>query len=146
MRGANVMKGYWNLPVETAKCLRPGVYPGEYVLYTGDIFQMDEDGFLYFVSRQDDIIKTGGEMVSPKEVENVLYELADVREAAVVPLDDEVLGLAIKAVVALSEKSTLTERDIIKHCSLKLEKFKIPKYDKLSADRLRPEPDCDHRQ
>ncbi|MBN1828334.1 MAG: AMP-binding protein [Deltaproteobacteria bacterium] len=128
VRGASVMRGYWNLPEETAKRLRPGIYPGEYVLYTGDIFQMDEEGFLYFVSRQDDIIKTGGEMVSPKEVENVLYELADVREAAVVPVEDEVLGFAIKAVVVLREKSALKRRDIIKHCALKLERFKIPKH------------------
>jgi acyl-CoA synthetase (AMP-forming)/AMP-acid ligase II len=127
VRGANVMKGYWNLPDETARCLRPGVYPGEHVLYTGDIFQKDEDGFLYFISRQDDIIKTGGEMVSPKEVENVLYELAEVREAAAVPVEDEVLGSAVKAVVVLAERSALTERDIVKHCSRKLEKFKIPK-------------------
>jgi long-chain acyl-CoA synthetase len=127
VRGSNVMKGYWNLPEDTAKSLRPGDFPGEYVLHTGDIFQMDEEGFLYFISRQDDIIKTGGEMVSPKEVEDVLYALPDVREAAVVPIADDVLGLAVKAVVALSKKSNLTDRAIIKHCSIRLEKYKIPK-------------------
>jgi len=127
VRGANVMKGYWNLPEETAKRLRPGAFPGEYVLYTGDIFQMDEEGYLYFIARQDDIIKTGGEMVSPREVENVLYELADIREAAVLPVEDEVLGSAIKAVVSLAPQSSLNERDIVRHCSQKLERFKIPK-------------------
>lgn len=127
VRGANVMRGYLNLPEETARRLRPGPIPGEFVLYTGDIFQQDEDGFLYFVSRQDDIIKTGGEMVSPKEVENVLLELADVKEAAVVPVDDKVLGLAVKAVVVLREKSRLSAKDIVKHCSQKLERYKVPK-------------------
>jgi amino acid adenylation domain-containing protein len=126
VRGANVMKGYWNLPEETAKRLRPGVYPAESVLHTGDIFQMDEDGFLYFVSRLDDLIKTGGETVSPKEVEDVLYELDGVREAAVIPVEDRILGLAVKAVVVLSADSTLKEKDIIAHCSRQLEKFKIP--------------------
>jgi acyl-coenzyme A synthetase/AMP-(fatty) acid ligase len=87
---------------------------------------MDEDGFLYFVSRLDDLIKTGGETVSPKEVEDVLYELDGVREAAVIPVEDRILGLAVKAVVVLSADSTLKEKDIIAHCSRQLEKFKIP--------------------
>jgi len=136
VRGANVMKGYWNLPDETAKRLRPGVYPGETVLYTGDLFQMDEEGYLYFVSRRDDMIKTGGEMVSPKEVENALYELSDVTEAAAVAVDDDILGQAIKAVVVISEASQLTERDIIKHCSQKLENFKVPKQVDIRHDLL----------
>jgi len=128
VRGANVMKGYWNLPDETAQRLRPGVYPGESVLYTGDLFQMDEEGYLYFVSRRDNMIKTGGELVSPKEVETVLYELPDVTEAAVVAVDDDILGRAIKAVVVIPEESLLTEMDIIKHCSRKMENFKVPKH------------------
>jgi acyl-CoA synthetase (AMP-forming)/AMP-acid ligase II len=75
VRGANVMMGYWNLPEETAMTLKPGLYPGEKVLYTGDLFKMDEEGYLYFVARKDDMIKTAGEKVSPKEVENVLYDI-----------------------------------------------------------------------
>jgi len=128
VRGANVMKGYWNLPDETAQRLRPGVYPGESVLYTGDLFQMDEEGYLYFVARRDNMIKTGGEMVSPKEIETILYELPDVTEAAAVAVDDDILGKAIKAVVVIPEESQLTEGDIIKHCSLKMENFKVPKH------------------
>ncbi len=58
------------------QALRPGPLPWEMVLHTGDLFRTDEDGFLYFVGRKDDIIKTRGEKVSPKEVENVLYALA----------------------------------------------------------------------
>lgn len=128
VRGANVMKGYWNLPDETEKVLKPGPLPGEYVLYTGDLFKMDRDGFLYFVSRKDDIIKTAGERVSPKEIESVLYKIKDVNEAAVIGVDDEILGKAIKAFVTLKNNSDLKEKDIIKHCSRHLENFMVPKY------------------
>ena len=82
VRGSNVMKGYWNLPLDTEKALRPGHYPGEKVLFTGDLFEKDEEGYLYFLSRKDDIIKTSGHMVSPKEVENVLCEREDVIDPA----------------------------------------------------------------
>jgi len=68
VRGANVMRGYWGLPEETARVLRPGKYPGEMVLYTGDLFKTDEEGFLYFVGRKDDMIKSKGERISPKEI------------------------------------------------------------------------------
>jgi len=70
IRGANVMAGYWNLPSETDRVLKPGPIPGQRVLLSGDYFKMDEEGFLYFVSRKDDLLKVSGERVSPKEVEN----------------------------------------------------------------------------
>jgi acyl-coenzyme A synthetase/AMP-(fatty) acid ligase len=108
--------------------LKPGLYPGEKVLYTGDLFKMDEEGYLYFVARKDDMIKTAGEKVSPKEVENVLYDIDDVLEAGVVAVPDELLGNAIKAVVALTKDSKLTEKSIILHCSKHLEDFMVPKY------------------
>lgn len=127
VRGSNVMKGYWNLPQETAKALRPGPYPGEKVLYTGDLFSQDKEGYLYFLGRKDDIIKTAGHMVSPKEVENVLCEREDVVEAAVIGVEDEILGKAIKAFVHLTDASQSTEEDIIKFCSQRLEDFAVPK-------------------
>jgi long-chain acyl-CoA synthetase len=127
VRGSNVMKGYWNLPEETARALRPGPIPGERVLYTGDFFKKDEDGYLYFLGRKDDIIKTAGHMVSPKEVENVLYEKEDVIEAAVIGVDDEILGKAIQAFVHLADTSQSTEEDIVKFCSERLEGFAVPK-------------------
>ncbi len=127
VRGANVMKGYWELPEETERMLRPGRYPWEKVLYTGDIFRKDEEGFLYFVSRRDDIIKSRGEKVSPKEVENVIYELPDVIEAAVVGVPDEILGESIKAFIVLKRDSELTDKDIISHCMKRLEDFMVPK-------------------
>ncbi len=127
VRGANVMQGYWELPDETAAMLRPGLNPWEKVLYTGDIFRMDEDGFLYFISRKDDIIKSRGEKVSPKEVESVLYENDNVLEAAVVGVPDEVLGEAVKAYVVLKKGSRATEKEIIAHCMRHLEDFMVPK-------------------
>jgi amino acid adenylation domain-containing protein len=126
IRGAHVMKGYWGDEAATARALRPGPYPWEKVLYTGDLFRADEEGFLYFVSRKDDIIKTRGEKVSPKEVENVIYELAGVREVCVIGVPDPILGQAVKAIVAAEDG--LTERDIIRHCSARLEEFMVPKH------------------
>jgi long-chain acyl-CoA synthetase len=128
VRGANVMKGYWNLPQETAQVLKPGPIPGEMLLYTGDLFRKDEEGFLYFISRKDDLIKTGGERVSPKEIENVLHQIDGISEAAVVGVSDEILGQAIKAFVTLKDEVGLMEKDIIKLSSQKLESFMVPKY------------------
>ena len=128
VRGSNVMQGYWNLPLETEKALRPGRYPGEKVLFTGDLFKKDEEGYLYFLGRKDDIIKTSGHMVSPKEVENVLCERKDVLEAAVIGVEDEILGQAVKAFVHLADTSKATGEDIIRFCSKYLEDYAVPKY------------------
>jgi amino acid adenylation domain-containing protein len=128
VRGSHVMRGYWNDPKETAKRLKPGLYPGESVLYTGDLFRTDDEGFLYFVARKDDIIKSRGEKVSPKEVEAILYGLDEVAEAAVVGVPDPLLGEAVKAVLALRQGATLTARQVIRHCAAQLEDFMVPKY------------------
>jgi len=127
IRGPHVMKGYWENPEATARALRDGPFPWERVLYTGDLFRADADGFLYFLGRKDDVIKSRGEKVSPKEVENVLYQLAGIVEAAVIGVPDPILGHAIKAVVALAPDAKLTERDIIRHCASHLEDFMVPK-------------------
>jgi len=127
VRGANVMKGYWELPGETARMLRPGRFPWEQVLYSGDLFTLDEEGFLYFVSRKDDIIKSRGEKVSPIEVERVLYEIPGIVEAAVVGMPDETLGEAVKAFVVLEKGSALTAKEIVAHCMKRLEDFMVPK-------------------
>jgi long-chain acyl-CoA synthetase len=127
IRGAHVMKGYWENPDATARALRPGPFEWEKVLHTGDLFRADADGFLYFVARKDDIIKTRGEKVSPKEVENALYALPGIREAAVVGVPDPVLGHALKAVVAADPQAKLTAHDVIRHCARHLEDFMVPK-------------------
>jgi long-chain acyl-CoA synthetase len=129
VRGANVMKGYWELPDETAKMLRDGGFAWpEKVLYTGDLFTTDEEGYLYWVGRKDDIIKTRGEKVSPKEVEDVLYSLPQVADAAVIGVPDEVAGNAIKAFVTLKPGSSITEKELLRHCKERLEDFMVPKY------------------
>ncbi|MBN1872931.1 MAG: AMP-binding protein [Anaerolineae bacterium] len=127
IRGSHVMRGYWNAPEATAKVYRPGPTPGEYVLYSGDYFKMDKEGYFYFVSRKDDIIKSRGEKVSPKEVENVLYGLEGIVQAAVIGIPDPILGQAIKAFV-VPAKVNLTERDVLRYCRSHLEDFMIPQY------------------
>lgn len=126
VRGSNVMKGYWELPEETDRMLKPGPFPGEKVLYTGDLFRMDDEGYLYFFGRKDDIIKTRGEKVSPKEVEDVLYALDGIAEAAVIGRPDAVLGEAIHAFVTLANGVRLSEQQILQHCSARLENFMVP--------------------
>ncbi len=129
VRGSNVMKGYWEMPEETAKRLKPGAFAGDSVLCTGDLFKMDDEGFLYFVSRKDDIIKSRGEKVSPKEIENVLYSIEGVVEAAVVGVPDELFGQAIKAFVVMRKGLlNVTEKDIQRHCAAHLEDFLVPKF------------------
>jgi long-chain acyl-CoA synthetase len=128
VRGSHVMQGYWNAPEETAKRYRPGRYPAERLLYTGDLFKMDEQGFLYFVARKDDIIKSRGEKVAPKEVESVLYRLPGVVEAAVVGVPDDLLGQAIKAFVVCGDGHQITEQAVLRHCAQHLEDFMMPRY------------------
>lgn len=127
VRGSNVMRGYWELPEETDKVLKPGKHPGERVLYTGDLFRMDEEGYLYFVARKDDIIKTRGEKVSPKEVESVLYRLHEVLEAVVMGVPDPILGEAVGAVVVLKKGADITEEEVRRFCAQNLEDFMVPK-------------------
>ena len=126
VRGSHVMAGYWERPEETARKLRPGKLEGERVLYTGDLFRRDEEGYYYFVARQDDIIKSRGEKVSPREVENVLYTLPEVLEAVVAGVPDARLGQAVKAYVVLKPGATLDERDIRRHCAALLEDYMVP--------------------
>jgi long-chain acyl-CoA synthetase len=127
VRGPHVMLGYWRAPELTAGALRDGRYLGERMLCTGDYFTTDEDGFLYFVDRSDDIIKSRGEKVSSVEVENALYEIAGVRQAAVIGVPDELLGHAVRAYVVLDEGCELVPRDIIRESRARLEGFMVPR-------------------
>jgi long-chain acyl-CoA synthetase len=128
VRGANVMRGYWNRPDLTAAKLREGPIAGERVLYTGDLFRTDEDGDLYFVSRMDDIIKCKGEKVSPKEVEDVLHRLPGVLEAAVVGVDDPMDGQAVKAYLVWANGQGLTAEEVRRFCRASLEAHMVPKH------------------
>jgi long-chain acyl-CoA synthetase len=126
VRGGHVMQGYWNDPARTSQRLRPGRWPWERVLATGDLFRRDEDGYLYFVARRDDIIKSRGEKVAPREVEEVLHALEGVQEAAVLGVDDEVLGQAIHAHVAPRPGHALDAAVLRRHCAEHLESFMVP--------------------
>lgn len=122
VRGPQVMKGYWNKPGETAHALRGGW------LHTGDIAKMDEEGYFTIVDRIKDMIKTVGENVYPREVEEVLYTHPKIKEAVVVGLPhEEFLGEKIKAYVVLNDGQRATAEEIIDYCREQLSKFKVPK-------------------
>lgn len=128
IRGRHVMRGYWMAPEATAHRFRDNSVSGERLCYTGDLFRMDEGGFFYFVGRQDDIIKSRGEKVAPREVENVLYALPGVRDAAVVGVSDPLLGQAIKAFIVCTEQGSPTEKEVLAHCRSNLEDYMVPKW------------------
>jgi len=134
LSGPHVMLGYWERADASAAKLQPGERADERVLFTGDLARFDEDGFLYFVSRTDDIIKSRGEKVSPKEVEAAVAELPGVREAAVIGVDDELLGQAVKAFVVLEPGTTLNAREVQRHCQARLEGYMVPKHVVFIAD------------
>jgi long-chain acyl-CoA synthetase len=122
VKGPQVMKGYWNKPDETAHALRGGW------LHTGDIAKMDNDGFFYIVDRIKDMIKTVGENVYPREIEEVLFMHPKVKDAVVVGIPhEEFLGEKIKAFIVLKEGETATAEEIIQFCREQLSKFKVPK-------------------
>jgi len=125
VRGPTVMRGYWEDPVATEEVLRPGLSSSEHVLYTGDLGHLDDDGYLYFVGRLDDIIKSGGEKVAPKEVEMALAAVPGVKEAAVVGVPDAFLGHAVKAFVVVD--APLSASDLLLACRGKLESTMVPR-------------------
>jgi acyl-CoA synthetase (AMP-forming)/AMP-acid ligase II len=135
VRGPHVMAGYWNRPDLTDEMLVPGPVAGERMLCTHDFFTADEDGFLYFVGRSDDIIKSGGQKVSPAEVESALQAIPEVSAAVVVGVEDEVLGQRIRAHVVLFANATLTEKDVIRACRDRLEPTMVP-HEVVFADSL----------
>ena len=127
VRGAHVMQGYWGRPDTTKRKVRPGRSPAERVLVTGDLFRTDEDGFLYFVSRKDDVFKSRGEKVVPREIEEVLHGAPGVKEAAAVGVPDEILGAVVHAHVAAQPGHELDEGALRRHCAQHLEDHMVPK-------------------
>jgi len=127
VRGRHVMRGYWESPELTAKRYRLDPATGDRLCYTNDLFRTDAEGFFYFVSRKDDVIKSRGEKVAPKEVEGIIHGITSVREVAVIGVADPVLGQAIKAFVVTSDKA-LTDKAVIAHCKANLEDYMVPKF------------------
>lgn len=126
VRGPHVMQGYWNDPAGTAERLREGRWPWERTLATGDLFRSDAEGFLYFVGRQDDIIKSRGEKVSPREVEDVLLAAPGVLDAAVIGIAHEVLGEAVCAHVSPQPGVVLQPHELDRFCRARLEDHLVP--------------------
>ena len=121
-RGSNIMPGYWNHPEETKKVLRNGLY------LTGDIGEMDKDGFIYVVGRSKDMIKVGGNRVSAKEIEEALHEHPQVTEVAVIGVPDDVLGEAVKAYIVLKNSKTNINDELNAFLKDKIALYKIPKF------------------
>lgn len=121
IKGPQVMKGYWNMPEETANTLRDGW------LYTGDIAKVDEDGYLYIVDRKKDLIIAGGFNIYPRDIEEVLYEHSAVQEAVVIGVPDSYRGETVKAVIVLKAGKTATEEEIIQYCRQNLAAYKVPR-------------------
>ncbi|MCA9171431.1 MAG: AMP-binding protein, partial [Planctomycetales bacterium] len=131
--GPTVSAGYWGQPELTDRVLRPhpfplpGVVHSPRVCYSGDLVRADEDGFLYFVSRRDNQIKTSGFRVSPGEVEEVLQAARGVSLAAVIGVDDALLGQRIEAYVVMREGIRFSEDELRDHCAAQLPSYMVPK-------------------
>lgn len=127
-RGSNIMMGYWKDPEGTAEVVRNGAY------LTGDLGREDEEGFLFVEGRVKDIIKAGGNRVGAREIEEKILEMEGVAEAAVIGVEDPILGEAIKAFVVPKAEGTLTEASVKSHLQERLPPFKMPKWIEFRGD------------
>ncbi|PJW13681.1 MULTISPECIES: long-chain fatty acid--CoA ligase [unclassified Geobacillus] len=128
IRGPQVMKGYWNMPEETAVALRDGW------LYTGDLASIDEEGYVTIVDRKKDLIIAGGYNIYPREIEEVLYEHPAVREAAAVGVPDPYRGETVKAIIVLKDGMQASEEEILAHCRKNLAAYKVPRIVEFRAE------------
>ena len=120
IKGPNITPGYWNKPDATAASFTDGW------LHTGDAARLDEEGFVYIVDRWKDMYISGGENVYPAEVENVLFQLPQVADAAIIGVPNERWGEVGKAIIVRKAGQNLEEGDVIRHCLSRLAKFKVP--------------------
>lgn len=120
IKGPNITPGYWNKPEATASAFTDGW------LHTGDAARMDDEGFVYIVDRWKDMYISGGENVYPAEVENVLFQLPQVADAAIIGVPNERWGEVGMAVIVRKTGQTIEEGDVIRHCLGRLAKFKVP--------------------
>lgn len=131
-RGALVSLGYWNDPERTAErfrappCAIPEIVNQELAVWSGDVVRKDDEGFIYFVGRRDDMIKTSGYRVSPSEVEEVVYSSGLVTEAAAIGIPHTRLGQAMVLVVVSSDNSATDEASLIRHCQQCLPAYMVP--------------------
>jgi len=121
IRGPQVMKGYWNREEETRNTLKDGW------LYTGDMAKMDEEGYFQIVDRKKDLIIAGGFNIYPREIEEVLYQHEDIKEAVVAGVPDAYRGETVKAYIVLREGSNVTDTELNTFCRERLAAFKVPR-------------------
>jgi acyl-CoA ligase (AMP-forming) (exosortase A-associated) len=131
-RGPTVSLGYWNRPEETARVLRRNPLVGEHegadvVCYSGDLATMDEDGFFYFVARNDAMIKSAGYRISPTEVEEVLMATRRLAHAAVIGLPDPTVGERLHAVVVAASGAEVDKAALLAHCARELPGYMVPR-------------------
>ncbi|CAN7660331.1 acyl-CoA ligase (AMP-forming), exosortase A system-associated [Pseudoduganella sp. LjRoot289] len=130
-RGALVSLGYWNDPAKTAERFKPyvsqpGIVLGEMAVWSGDTVRKDEEGYLYFISRNDEMIKTSGYRVSPSEVEEVIYAREHVAEAAALGVPHPALGQAIVLVALCKPGMELTAAELLAACKPHLPAYMLP--------------------
>ncbi|MFN8432986.1 MAG: long-chain fatty acid--CoA ligase [Anaerolineales bacterium] len=127
VNGPQVMKGYHNMPTETANSLRQ-LKDGKTWLFTGDIARMDEDGYFYIVDRKKELIKPGGFQVWPREVEEAIMDNPKVLEVGVGGIPDPKSGETVKAWVVLKPGESMTEDELKEFCKERLAPYKVPRY------------------
>jgi acyl-CoA synthetase (AMP-forming)/AMP-acid ligase II len=137
IRGSTVMKGYWNNPSKTAEKLRLCPETQETVLYTGDTCRLDEEGYLYFVARADDILKVAGQKVAPSEIESVLLNHAAVSQASVIGTDHPVHGQKPLAFVTLRHPDSTCSDALLDWCKERLESQAVPARIVIVSDFIR---------
>tara|TARA_Y100001936_G_scaffold248845_1_gene297686 strand:- start:1190 stop:2434 length:1245 start_codon:yes stop_codon:yes gene_type:complete len=133
-KGDLVSMGYWNNPEETSIKFRPlpqqktGLASQEIAVWSGDIVLSDNEGYLYFICRQDDMIKTSGYRVSPTEIEEVIYETGLISEAVAIGVPHPILGQAIVVIVTALKNIGFNENILLSSCKVKLPTFMIPSH------------------
>ncbi len=128
VRGRNVMRGYHDLPEETAKAITDGW------LHTGDLGTLDHDGFVSITGRKKDLIISAGENIYPREIEEILAQHPKVKEVAVIGVKDEIRGEVPKAFVIVRDGMSVEEKELRSFCRSNLANYKVPKYIELVAD------------
>jgi long-chain acyl-CoA synthetase len=121
IRGHNVMKGYWNKPEATEETLTDGW------LHTGDMANIDDDGYFFIVDRKKDMIIRGGYNVYPREIEEILYEHPAVREAAVLGVPHDEYGEEVGAAVALKDGQKVSESALRVYVKEHVAAYKYPR-------------------
>ena len=119
------MQGYWNDSKTSERVFKKGRYPADRLLYSGDWFRLGKDGLLYFVGRHDDLIKSFGRRVSPREVEEAVASMPGITETAAIGVPDEINGQVV-AVFIEAQKKRIDECEVQAFCKKQLEPYKIP--------------------